>query len=303
MNPVILTQGLTRRFGSFTAVDQVNLELEAGQVIGLLGPNGSGKTTIIRMLLGLLRPTEGSGQVLGLDISRQAEQIRAQTGYMSQRFALYHDLTVRENLDFYGGVYDVRSVDRIQAVMEELGLEKIARQRVGQLAAGWRQRLALATAILHQPRLLFLDEPTSGVDPAARRQFWDLIYRLVSKGVTVLVTTHYMDEAEYCARLGLLRGGKLLALDTPSRLKVSLQGRIWDIAVEQVETAQPLISAVGGVQRCGLGASGLRCALEPGAEIQTVRSALEKHGVYARVTLAEATMEDVFLGLLQPGVG
>src|SRR5512143_3912425 len=216
---VILAHNLTKRFGDFTAVDHISFTVNAGEVVGYLGPNGSGKTTTIRMLLGLLRPSEGEAQVLGFDIVRQSERVRERVGYMSQKFALYHDLTVGENLAFYAGVYGIRSRMRMDEVLELIGLRELHRERVSELSTGWKQRLALGTAIVHQPRLLFLDEPTSGVDPTARRAFWDLIYAVVAQGVTALVTTHYMDEAEYCGRVAIMRAGKLLALDSPSALK------------------------------------------------------------------------------------
>ncbi len=229
---IIQTEGLTRRFADFVAVDHVSFSVSQGEVVGYLGPNGSGKTTTIRMLLGLLLPSEGSASVLGYDVVRQSEALRQRVGYMSQKFALYHDLTVRENLQFYAGVYGIRERSRLDEVLELVGLQDQQRQRISNLSVGWRQRLALGTAIVHRPRLLFLDEPTSGVDPIARRTFWDLIYELVAGGITAFVTTHYMDEAEYCGRLGIMRDGKLLAFDTPSRLKQDvLQGTAWDVAL------------------------------------------------------------------------
>ena len=216
---VILAHDLTKRFDDFTAVDHISFRVNAGEVVGYLGPNGSGKTTTIRMLLGLLRPSEGEASVLGYDIVRQPERVRERVGYMSQKFALYHDLTVRENLAFYAGVYGVKDQTRLAEVLDLIGLQALEAERVSHLSTGWKQRVALGTAIIHQPRLLFLDEPTSGVDPTARRAFWDLIYEVVAQGVTALVTTHYMDEAEYCGRVGIMRDGKLLAMDSPSVLK------------------------------------------------------------------------------------
>jgi ABC-2 type transport system ATP-binding protein len=205
---VIQAKNLTKRFDGFTAVDGVSFTVEAGQVVGYLGPNGSGKTTTIRMLLGLLLPTEGEAQVLGFDVVQQFEEIRKRVGYMSQKFALYRELTVEENLSFYAGVYGVHDRSRVEEVIHLVGLSNLADEKVEQLSTGLRQRVALATAIVHRPQLLFLDEPTSGVDPTARRAFWDLIYDLVDQGVTALVTTHYMDEAEYCTRVGIMRHGR-----------------------------------------------------------------------------------------------
>jgi ABC-2 type transport system ATP-binding protein len=243
--PVIVAQGLTRKFGDFVAVDHVSFSVEAGEVVGYLGPNGSGKTTTIRMLLGLLLPTEGNAQVLGYDVVRQPEQVRAGVGYMSQKFALYHELTVAENLAFYAGVYGVREKERLAQVIDQVGLRGLENKRVSDISVGWRQRVALGTAIVHQPRLVFLDEPTSGVDPTARRSFWDLIYELVDRGVTALVTTHYMDEAEYCGRIAIMRDGKILAMDTPRVLKrEALSGIAWDVF------AQPLLAALEALQSC-----------------------------------------------------
>ena len=239
MDEVIRVEGLTKRFGDFTAVDHVSFTVQRGEVIGYLGPNGSGKTTTIRMLLGLLLPSEGNAEVLGYDIRRQSEAIRRECGYMSQKFSLYHDLTVEENLRFYAGVYGVRNESQMQATLARVELTPQRRTRVSDLSTGWKQRLALAIAIVHHPQLLFLDEPTSGVDPTARRAFWDLIYDLVNEGVTALVTTHYMDEAEYCGRVGIMREGKLLALDTPAQLKKeALPGLAYDVF------ASPLIEAL-----------------------------------------------------------
>ncbi len=230
---VIQAENLTRFFGDFLAVDHVSFKIKPGEVVGYLGPNGSGKTTTIRMLLGLLLPSDGSASVLGYDVVSQSEPLRARVGYMSQKFALYFDLTVRENLAFYAGVYGIRDRARIEEVIDLVGLRGQENQRVSGLSTGWRQRLALATAIVHEPRLLFLDEPTSGVDPRARRAFWDLIYELVEQGVTALVTTHYMDEAEYCNRVGIMRNGRLLAFDTPSALKIeALPGLAWDVLLD-----------------------------------------------------------------------
>ena len=217
--PVIRVENLTRRFGDFVAVDHVNFEVHAGEVVGYLGPNGSGKTTTIRMLLGLLEPSDGKATVLGFDAFKQSEEVRARAGYMSQKFAIYDDLTVLENLTFYGGVYGITDKARIARTLELVGLEGHDSTLTRSLSAGWRQRLALGIALVHEPKLLFLDEPTSGVDPTARRAFWDLIYELAENGVTILVTTHYMDEAEYCERVGIMRDGKLLAMDTPSEFE------------------------------------------------------------------------------------
>src|SRR4030065_1624496 len=277
---VILAHNLTKRFDGFTAVDHISFRVNAGEVVGYLGPNGSGKTTTIRMLLGLLQPSEGEATVLGYDIVRQSERVRERVGYMSQKFALYHDLTVGENLAFYAGVYGVREQARLVEVLDLIGLRSLEAERVTDLSPGWKQRLALGTAIVHQPRLLFLDEPTSGVDPTARRQFWDLIYTVVAQGVTALVTTHYMDEAEYCGRVGIMRDGKLLAMDSPSALKQNtLPGSAWDVF------AQPLLSALTALEGCpcvlraGLTADHLRAITPTDVDAEILVRSLVEAGI------------------------
>jgi len=296
---VIVARQLTKRFGDFTAVDQVSFQVGAGEVVGYLGPNGSGKTTTIRMLLGLLRPSAGEARVLGFDIVRQSEQVRQQVGYMSQKFALYHELTAAENLAFYAGVYGMNERKRLDEVIELVGLSDMAGERVSALSTGWRQRLALGTAIVHQPRLLFLDEPTSGVDPTARRAFWDLIYAVVEQGVTALVTTHYMDEAEYCGRVGIMRNGKLLALDTPSALKhTALPGVAWDVRTTPLLAALEALESCPIVLRAGLVGDHLRAITHTVEAASALRLALESTGaVVESIEVVEPTLEDVFLAL------
>jgi len=221
------TRDLTRRFGTITAVQHLTLEISSGEVFGLLGPNGSGKTTTIRMLCGLLEPSEGTAIVAGVDIGVAPERVKTLIGYMSQKFGLYEDLTVAENLDFYGGIYGLDGATRtgrVNGVVSFLGLQTRLGQMVGTLSGGWKQRLALGCALLHQPPVLFLDEPTAGVDPAARRTFWQTIHQLAAQGTTVLVTTHYMDEAEQCARLALLSNGRLIALGSPAEVARQVGG-------------------------------------------------------------------------------
>jgi drug efflux transport system ATP-binding protein len=220
----VVTRGLTRRFGKIVAVDHLDLTVRTGELYGFLGPNGAGKSTTLRMLCGILEPSAGGGHVLGIDLVAEPERVKSAIGYMSQKFSLYDDLTVEENIDFFGGVYrvprEIRS-DRKAYILEMAGLQEERKTMTRLLSGGWKQRLALGCAILHQPPVLFLDEPTSGVDPIARRVFWSLIYQLSDAGHTVFVSTHYMDEAEYCHRLALMYRGRIVALDSPAALKAA----------------------------------------------------------------------------------
>ena len=223
------TEELTRNFGDFVAVDRVSLRIRQGGIYGFLGPNGSGKSTTIRMLCGILEPSAGAGRVMGLDIARQSEQIKANIGYMSQKFSLYDDLSVRENLEFYAGMYSLSATvkkNRIDEMIQMAGLTGREDELTANLSGGWKQRLALGSSILHRPTILFLDEPTGGVDPKSRRLFWDIIYDLSAAGTTVMVTTHFMDEAEHCDEIGFIFEGKLIASDSPSRLKQAIPGRL-----------------------------------------------------------------------------
>jgi len=220
--PAIEARVLTRTFGAFTAVDHVTFEVRAGEVFGFLGANGAGKTTAIRMLTGLLAPSSGAATVAGHDVYRESEAIKRSIGYMSQKFSLYDDLTVRENIRLYGGIYDLSDRDiraRMERMLARLGLEHAAGELVRAIPLGWKQKLAFSVALLHDPRVVFLDEPTGGVDPVTRRQFWELIYEAAAAGTTILVTTHYMDEAEYCDRASIMVAGKIAALGTPAELK------------------------------------------------------------------------------------
>lgn len=226
------TRDLTRTFGAFTAVDQISLKIRQGGIYGFLGPNGSGKSTTIRMLCGIIEPSAGSGEVMGLDIVSQSEQIKAKIGYMSQKFSLYDDLTVRENLEFYAGLYSLPASmknERIAEMIRMAGLTGRENELTANLSGGWKQRLALGSSILHRPQILFLDEPTGGVDPKSRRMFWGIIYDLAAAGTTVMVTTHFMDEAEHCDEIGFIFEGRLIASDTPSGLKRSIPGRLLKI--------------------------------------------------------------------------
>lgn len=221
-NNVIEAQGLTKMYGDFAAVDTITFEVKKGEIFGFLGANGAGKTTAMKMLIGISKPTAGKARVAGFDVYKQAEDIKKNIGYMSQKFALYDDLTVKENITFFGGIYDVsrkRIKEKTAILIEELGLEEVANQLVGALPLGWKQKLSFSVSLIHDPKIVFLDEPTGGVDPITRRQFWEMIYKAANQGTTVFVTTHYMDEAEYCDRVSIMVNGKIEALDTPKKLK------------------------------------------------------------------------------------
>ncbi|MCS7285960.1 MAG: ABC transporter ATP-binding protein [Anaerolineae bacterium] len=236
----VVAENLTKKFGDFTAVDHISFTIKRGEIFGFLGPNGAGKTTTIRMLLGLLRPTEGRAWVLGFDSQRETEEVRKRIGYMTQKFSLYNDLTVEENLRFYGRVYGLRGKaleERIDYAVEMAGLKGKEKMLTANLSGGWKQRLAFGCAILHQPEMLFLDEPTAGVDPISRRAFWDLLYELADRGITILVTTHYMDEAEHCHNLVLIYNGRIIAQGSPRELKAEMKGWVLEIRCDKYQEA------------------------------------------------------------------
>jgi ABC-2 type transport system ATP-binding protein len=293
-------QGLTKKFGNFTAVDHVSFTVQPGEVLGYLGPNGSGKTTTIRMLCGLMTPTEGTARILGIDVTQNPEAVKPHIGYMSQKFALYDDLTVLENLQFYAGVYDVPQAEeqgRIDEILQMAGLTARAKAFTKELSGGWRQRLALGCALIHHPPLLFLDEPTSGVDPVARREFWDLIYQLAAQGTTVFITTHYMDEAEHCNRVAFMYRGKLLAFDTPARLKVQyLQGAAWDLDASPLLEAVELLSTTEGIAQASLHGDRAHVIIKGGqwTPEQLQRRLAEKGIAVQTVEPVESSLEDVF---------
>jgi ABC-2 type transport system ATP-binding protein len=228
---IIQTENLTRQFGAFTAVDNITFNVTKGEIFGFLGANGAGKTTAIKMLCGLLNPTSGKGSVAGFDIFTQTEKIKQNIGYMSQKFSLYDDLTISENIDFFGGIYGLKKeplLNSKNALIKRLQLEKESNKLVGSLPLGWKQKLSFSVAILHQPKVVFLDEPTGGVDPITRRQFWDMIYEAAETGITIFVTTHYMDEAEYCDRASIMVDGKIAALGSPNALKTQFDADSMD---------------------------------------------------------------------------
>jgi ABC-2 type transport system ATP-binding protein len=304
---VVETHGLTRRFGSLVAVDGVDLEIRRGEIFGFLGPNGSGKSTLLRMLLGLLRPSEGSARVLGLEVPRDIELLRAEIGYMTQRFSLYDDLTVFENLDFAAQIFGLagrRRRERVDAALAESGLSTYRDARAAALSGGWKQRLALAVATIHEPPVLVLDEPTAGVDPQSRRDFWGKLFGLAAGGTTVLVSTHYMDEAVRCHRICMLKQGRRAALGAPRELIESLAGRVLDVRCERVsEVIDELRHAphVASLTQLGVTAHALlERGAPPAAEIaRTLREFLDARGHReAIVEPSRANLEDVFVALL-----
>lgn len=301
--PAITVSDLVKRFGDFTAVDRLSFTVRRGEIFGFLGPNGSGKSTTIRMLCGLLLPTAGTGTVAGFDIRRDPEQIKARIGYMSQKFSLYDDLGVAENLEFYGGVYGVRPARlpaRMAEVLQRIGLEGQRTRLAGELSVGWKQRLALGCAIVHEPAILFLDEPTSGVDPVSRRLFWELIDGLAHEGVTVLVTTHVMEEADYCDRLVMIYRGQRIALGTPAQLRASFPGLLLRIEAEPVMAAMEILHGTPGVREVALFGAGLHVSLAPDAPgAAHWRAVLAGKGIaVSQVEPIAPSLEDVFVSLV-----
>jgi ABC-2 type transport system ATP-binding protein len=292
---------LTKRFGDFTAVDRVTLEVARGEIFGFLGPNGAGKSTTIRMMCGILAPSSGSGSVAGFDIATQSEQIKSQIGYMSQKFSLYEELSVEENIDFYSGIYRIppeKKRQRKEWVVEMAGLGEQRRARTSTLSGGWKQRLALGCAILHEPPIVFLDEPTSGVDPISRRSFWELIYRLAGEGVTIFVTTHYMEEAECCDRLGFIFGGELIALGTPAQLKGRFPGEIVELHCDRPFELLARVESVVGVRHAALFGAGLHLVVERAEQvIPAVREALP--GQSFKMERITPSLEDLFVAFME----
>lgn len=297
----ILAQNLTRRFGDFTAVKGVDFAVRRGEIFGFLGPNGSGKTTTIRMLLGLLKPSAGSAEVLGMPVAGDTRRIRPRIGYMSQRFSLYNDLTVRQNLRFYAAAYGLSGgtlASRMAEVLALAGLEGREETKTGDLSGGWRQRLALSAAILHRPELLFLDEPTAGVDPLSRRAFWALLYRLVAEGVTVFVTTHYMDEAEHCHRLAFIQHGRLIAYGTPAAIKAEMmRGEVLEIAPSDPVAAVKVLRAAQETDRLPVSEVELY-----GSLIHLVAPEVQQHQEAIAAELCRAGIEPGQMALIEPSL-
>lgn len=301
----VVVKDLERRFGKFVAVNRVSFDVSRGEVFGFLGPNGAGKSTTIRILCGILAPSGGGGTVAGFDLRTEAERIKANIGYMSQRFSLYDDLTVAENLNFYAGIYGLapqKQRERKDWVIEMAGLKDHRNSRTSILSGGWKQRLALGCAVLHEPPVIFLDEPTSGVDPISRRQFWNLIYELSDKGTTVFVTTHYMEEAEYCDRIGLMYRGELIACDPPGVLKTKVMREdVLEIVCERPQDAMSEVEQVEGIREVALFGRTLHAIAENGEEMtRKISETLAAKGF--RVDSVEQivpSLEDVFVSLIE----
>jgi len=300
----IIVENLVKRFGEFVAVDHVSFEVARGQIMGFLGPNGAGKSTIIRILCGLLRPTSGHAIVAGIDVARDPEAVRQRIGYMSQKFSLYRDLTVEENLRFFGGIYGVPAAElaeRMRFAVDMAGLAGREKALVGTLAGGWQQRLALGCAVLHRPPILFLDEPTSGVEPASRRRFWDLIHTLAQENVTVLVSTHYMDEAEYCHRAALINQGHLVAIGSPESLKQKALGG--EFLLLECEALGPTLAALQdapGVLDSSVFGNAIHVLVADAKKsLGELSSYLEPRGLRPRrVARIAPSLEDVFVRLV-----
>ena len=300
----VTVENLEKRFGDFQAVNKVSFQVKRGEIFGFLGPNGAGKSTTIRMLCGILAPTAGKATVIGFDVFREAEQIKSHIGYMSQKFSLYEDLTVEENIDFYSGIYRIPKEDkktRKDWVIKMSGLEEHRSSLTAILPGGWRQRLALGCALLHKPLVIFLDEPTSGVDPISRRNFWDLIYQLAAEGVTVFVTTHYMDEAEYCDRLAMIYRGELVAIGTPDELKI----RYMNADILNLECPDPfkmlqVVTGISVIKEAALFGRGLHLTVEDSqAAMPVIVTALQAQKAdYTRLEKIRPSLEDVFVAII-----
>lgn len=299
----VVVENLTKRFGAFTAVNSISFAAQRGEIFGFLGPNGAGKSTTIRILCGLLLPTSGLARVAGIDVARRPEAVREQIGYMSQKFSLYNDLKVIENLRFFAGLYSVPRAalpERLAWALHMAGLEGREQTLTGALAVGWKQRLALGCAVLHRPPIVFLDEPTSGVDPVSRRNFWELIQQMVNEGITVFVTTHYMDEAEYCNRLVLIDRGRIVAMGTPTELKTRfMKGQLLLVECEPLGPALEALTQAPGVLDAAVFGSALHATVaDAAAAMPGIRAALGACGLdVSRMEQIQPSLEDVFVNL------
>ncbi len=293
---------LTKCFGKFTAVNSINFNIPRGEIFGLLGPNGAGKTTTIRMLCGLMLPDAGSATVLGYDVTRQPEEIKKRIGYMSQKFSLYNDLTALENINFYAAIYSVPDKERtarVSQLIEMSGLKGFERELTHNLSGAWRQRLALACAIVHNPPMLFLDEATAGVDPVSRREFWDLIYSLAGEGVSVLATTHYMDEAEYCNMIGMMYQGELVALASPDTIKDELPGVLVQLDCDRPGEAAEMLQGLPGVRNVSVHGAQVHVTVTAARETKQVEKALGNAGFNLRsVEIIQPSLEDAFISMV-----
>jgi ABC-2 type transport system ATP-binding protein len=297
------TQGITKKFGDFVAVNDVDFYIEKGEIFGLLGPNGAGKTTLIRMLCAIMKSTAGKATVMGWDIHKNPEDIKRNIGYMSQKFALYNDLTVDENIAFYAAVYDVPSEKRkarIEELINKAGLTGFEKLQARNLSGAWRQRLALACAIVHKPPMLFLDEATAGVDPIARREFWDLIYEMAGEGVSVLATTHYMDEADYCNKVGLILDGKIITIASPDTLKDSLQGALSVIECDAPLQAEVILDNLDGVLDASIHGVLVHALFRTKSVKNKARKALMDNGIQVhKIEFTQPSLEDVFINIVE----
>lgn len=306
MNPyenAVETAALTREFGDFTAVDHVDFYIPKGEIFGLLGPNGAGKTTTIRMLCGIISPTAGDATVLGFDIRKESKAIKKNIGYMSQRFSLYNDLTAIENIDFYASIYGINNADkknRIQDLIDQSGLRGYENELTRNLSGAWRQRLALACAIAHNPPMLFLDEPTAGVDPVSRREFWDLIYEMAGQGVSVMATTHYMDEAEYCNKIGMMYKGKIVAIASPDTMKNDQEGILVQFSMPDPLKGEEIAEQVPGVIGAALHGVRLHVSMENEAVIPVLRAAFDQAQlIIDDFEVILPSLEDVFINMVE----
>jgi ABC-2 type transport system ATP-binding protein len=304
-NEIVWIRNLEKKFGSFIAVNRITLSVHRGEIFGFLGPNGAGKSTTIRMLCGILTPTSGEGKVAGFDIFKQSEQIKSRIGYMSQKFSLYEDLTVEENIDFYSGIYRIPRAKKQQRkdwVIQMAGLNEHRKSKTAILSTGWKQRLSLGCAILHEPPIVFLDEPTSGVDPISRRKFWELIYDMASQGTTIFVTTHYMEEAEYCDRLALIYRGELTAMGTPQELKKNLMKEdVLNLICEKPQDLMERLGKIPGVKEIALFGRGLHIVVDNYEKVHPeLNKALQSQGISTEnLQHIAASLEDVFVSLIE----